>query len=253
MLTELVRLAGNADEGRFVEHVTLRGLAFHHADWELAPQGNSSTQAAVEVPAAIMADGARHCALEGCEVAHVGGYGVWFRRGCKDCRIQRNRLFDLGAGGVRVGEAQMADSDAAESSRTLVDNNHIYDGGHVYPAGIGIWVAQSSHNRLSHNDIHDLCYSGISIGWNWNDAPNRTHHNTIELNHVHHMARRRAERRRADLLPRRIARQRDPQQRVPRHVALLPAGVRLGDLPRRHLRKLSRWRTTWSTTRSAAA
>ena len=184
-LTELVRLAGNADQGRFVEHVTLRGLALHHADWVLSPQGNSSTQAAVEVPAAVMADGARHCALEGCEVAHVGTYGVWFRRGCKDCRVQRNRLFDLGAGGIRVGEANMAPTDAAESSRILVDNNHIFDGGRVYAAGVGIWVAQSSHNRISHNDIHDLLYSGMSIGWNWDDAPNRTHHNTIELNHVH--------------------------------------------------------------------
>jgi hypothetical protein len=185
LLGELVRLAGNPDQGRFVAHVTLRGLAFHHADWDLSPKGNSSTQAAVEVPAAIMADGARHCALEGCEVAHVGTYAVWFRRGCKDCRVQRNRLFDLGAGGIRVGEANMARTDDAESSRILVDNNHIYDGGHVYPAGIGIWVAQSSGNRISHNDIHDLFYSGMSIGWNWNDAPNRTHHNLIELNHVH--------------------------------------------------------------------
>jgi hypothetical protein len=184
-LTELVRFAGNADQGRFVDFVTLRGLTLHHADWVLSPQGNSSTQAAVEVPAAVTADAARHCALEGCEVAHVGTYGVWFRRGCKDCRIQRNRLFDLGAGGIRVGEANMAAIDAAESSRILVDNNHIFDGGQVYPAGIGIWVAQSSHNQVSHNDIHDLLYSGMSIGWNWDDAPNRTQHNTIELNHVH--------------------------------------------------------------------
>jgi hypothetical protein len=185
VLTELVRLAGDADQGQFVRHVTLRGLAFHHADWVLAPEGNSSTQAAVEVPAAVTADGALDCALEDCEVAHVGGYGIWFRRGCKDGRIQRNRLFDLGAGGVRVGEANMARSDEAESSRILVDNNHIFDGGRVYAAGIGIWVAQSSYNRISHNDIHDLYYSGISIGWNWGLEPNRTHHNLVEFNHVH--------------------------------------------------------------------
>jgi hypothetical protein len=41
--------------------------------------------------------------LEGCEVAHIGTYGVWFRRGCKDYRVQHNRLFDLGAGGIRLG------------------------------------------------------------------------------------------------------------------------------------------------------
>lgn len=186
-LTELVRLAGDADAGLHVDHVALRGLALEHADWTLSPHGNSSTQAAVEVPAAIMADGARHSAVEGCQVAHIGAYAIWFRRGCKDCRVQRNRLFDLGAGGVRVGEANMAKTDAAETSRTLVDNNHIFEGGRVYPAGIGIWVAQSSHNRISHNDVHDLLYSGISIGWNWNDAENRTHHNLIEQNHVHHL------------------------------------------------------------------
>lgn len=186
-LSELVRFAGNANEGRFVDHVTLRGLAFHHADWLLSPQGNSSTQAAVEVPAAIVADGARHCSIESCEVAHVGTYAIWLRRGCKDCRIARNRLFDLGAGGIRVGEPSAAETDAAETSRIVVDNNHIFDGGHVFAAGIGIWVAQSSGNRITHNDIHDLKYSGMSVGWNWDDAPNRTHHNLIERNHVHNL------------------------------------------------------------------
>lgn len=184
-LTEFVRLAGNADQGRFVEHITLRGLTFHHADWVLDPKGNSSTQAAVEVPATITADGARHCAIEGCEVAHIGTYAIWFRRGCKDGRIQRNRLFDLGAGGVRVGEERMAQSDVAETSRTLVDNNHIFEGGRVYPGCVGIWVAQSSGNRISHNDIHDLYYTGISVGWNWGLEPNRTSNNIIEFNHVH--------------------------------------------------------------------
>ncbi len=184
-LTEFVRFAGNADKGEFVQHVTLRGLSFHHADWALDARGNSSTQAAVETPATVTADGALNCAVEGCEVAHIGTYGIWFRRGCKDGRVQRNRLFDLGAGGIRVGEANMARSDAAETSRILVDNNHIFDGGRIYPGCIGIWVAQSSGNRISHNDIHDLYYTGISMGWNWGLEPNRTSNNVVEFNHVH--------------------------------------------------------------------
>jgi hypothetical protein len=184
-LTEFVRFAGNADQGELVRHVSLRGLAFHHADWVLNPRGNSSTQAAVEVPAAITADGALHCAVESCEVARIGTYALWFRRGCKDGRLQRNRLFDLGAGGIRVGEDRMARTDEAETSRTLVDNNHIFDGGRVYPGCVGIWVAQSSGNRVSHNDIHDLFYTGISVGWNWGLEPNRTSNNLIEFNHVH--------------------------------------------------------------------
>ena len=72
--TQLLVLAGKPGENRWVEHITIRGLAFQHSDWELAPGGNSSTQAAIEVPAAIVADGARHCIFENCEVAHVGTY-----------------------------------------------------------------------------------------------------------------------------------------------------------------------------------
>jgi hypothetical protein len=187
VLTEFVRFAGNAEKAEFVRHVTLRGLTFHYGDWVLDAKGNSSTQAAVEVPATITADGALNCAIESCEVAHAGTYGIWFRRGCKDCRIQRNRLFDLGAGGIRVGEDRAAMVDAAETSRTLVDNNHIFNGGRVYPGCVGIWVAQSSGNRISHNDVHDLYYTGISVGWNWGLEPNRTSNNVIEFNHVHNL------------------------------------------------------------------
>jgi hypothetical protein len=186
-LVDLVHLAGNADKKQFVQYVALRGLTIRHGDWVCGPKGNSSTQAAVETPASVTVDGALHCAIESCDISHVGLYAVWFRRGCKDCRITHTRIYDMGAGGVRVGEAAMPKTEETETSRTLVDNNHIYDGGHTFAAGIGVWVGQSSHNVISHNEIHDLLYSGMSIGWNWGDTPTKCHYNTIEFNHVHHV------------------------------------------------------------------
>ena len=186
-LTRLVELRGDAGLGMPVEQVAIRGLSFCHQDWVLEPEGHSDPQAVVTIPAAIMADGARDCVIEDCEIAHVGDYAVWLRRGCTGNRIAHCHLHDFGAGGVRIGEAAMAGEDANESRGNVVDNNHIHDGGHVYPAGVGVWVAQSSHNTISHNEIQDLRYSGLSIGWNWDDAPNRCHHNIIEHNHVHHV------------------------------------------------------------------
>ncbi len=186
-LTRLVDLRGDAAMGAYVESIAFRGITFSHEDWTLEPTGHSDGQAAVTVPAAFMADGARDCTVENCEITHVGDYAIWFRRGCVGNKIVHCRIHDMGVGGVRVGEANPAADDNDESRGTLIDNNHIYDGGHVYPAGVGIWVAQSSHNTISHNEIHDLPYSGMSIGWNWGDEPNRTHHNIIEFNHVHHV------------------------------------------------------------------
>ena len=167
----------------------LVGLSLQHADWSLPEKGYGDPQAAVTVPAVVSAKGARHCALEQCEIAHVGTYGVWFSRGCKENRIVQNHIHDLGAGGVRIGEPEMAANDVAESSGNLVSNNYLHDGGHVYAGAVGLWLAQSSHNEISHNEIHSFDYSGMSIGWNWSVEPNRTHHNRIEHNHVHHVVR----------------------------------------------------------------
>jgi hypothetical protein len=186
-LIELVRIKGEASKNACVSNIVFRNIKFHHADWQRLPQGNSSTQAAVESPCAIIADGAINCVFEKCEIAHTGGYAIWFRRGCRNCRIEQTRIFDLGAGGVRIGECNMAKDDRDESTSNIVYNNHIYDGGHIFTGGVGIWVAQSSSNLISNNEIHKMTYTGISVGWNWNDALNRTHHNIIQFNHIHHL------------------------------------------------------------------
>jgi hypothetical protein len=186
-LTRLVELKGEPKLGLWVEGITFKGLTFCHEDWTLAPEGHSDPQAVVSEPAAILADGALDCAIEGCEIAHVGHHGIWFRRACQRNRIVHCRIHDLGIGGIRIGEANRPPSEEVTSSGNLIDNNHIFDGGHVYPGGAGIWVAQSHHNTISHNEIHGFHHVGLSIGWNWDDAPNSTHHNTIEGNHVHHL------------------------------------------------------------------
>lgn len=189
LLGELVRFDGDPDAGKFVDQLRLVGLRLEHADWALPDQGYGDAQAAVTIPAVISAKGARHCLLERCEVAHVGTYGVWLGRGCKENRVVQNHLHDLGAGGVRIGEATMPPSDVTESTGNVVTNNYIHDGGHVYAGAVGLWLAQSSHNEISHNEIHSFDYSGISVGWNWDSSPNRTSHNRIQQNHVHHVVR----------------------------------------------------------------
>ncbi|MBM4083727.1 MAG: hypothetical protein FJ272_02970, partial [Planctomycetes bacterium] len=190
VLQDLVRFEGEPETGAFVQHVCLSGLSFQHSDLPLPPQGyRGDPQAAVTIPAAVMLWGALDCSLEKCEIAHVGGYGLWLHRGSKRNRVVQCHIHDLGAGGVRIGEAVMAKDDVCEASHNLLSNGYIHDGGHVYPEGVGLWLAQSSHNEVSHNEIHSFNYSGMSVGWNWNDAPNRTSRNLIEHNHVHHVVR----------------------------------------------------------------
>ena len=46
----------------------------------------------------------KHVTIEDGEIAHVGGYALWFRRGCQNCRVERCLIHDMGGGGVHIGQ-----------------------------------------------------------------------------------------------------------------------------------------------------
>ncbi len=187
-LPHLVVFAGESIEKR-VEHIELRGLNFQHSAYVLPPEGESSNQAASKIPAAVMLDYAADIVLGDCQIAHTGNYGAWFRDGCRDCTVQRCEFTDLGAGGVRIGvcELDRARDPAHATGGLTVDNCIIHDGGHIWKGAVGVYVAHSGDNCITHNDIAGLQYTGISLGWRWGygDVPSKR--NLVEHNHIHHL------------------------------------------------------------------
>jgi hypothetical protein len=186
---QLILLSGKPAAGQFVSHVRFENLRLLYTEWDVPPEGHAAGQAACDLPGAIEATGTRHCTVEGCEIAHLGTYGVWLRFGCQDNRIAHNDIHDLGAGGVRLGEMGDPATAAETAERNVVDNNLIHDGGKIDPGAVGIWIGRTSYNRVSHNEICDLLYTGISVGWSWGYSPPSAHHNVVEFNHVHDIGR----------------------------------------------------------------
>jgi parallel beta-helix repeat protein len=188
-LKQLIRFEGNAAKGQFVENITLRGLTFSYTDWSIPPTGFADKQAAYAITAAVSGRGVRSCTVEQCWFAHLGGYATAFGEGSQGNRILRNEMTDLGAGGVKIGDAKIPSNPQTQTSGNHIAFNHIHDIGVVYPAAVGVWIGQSSNNVVAHNEINDTFYTAISAGWTWGYGPTAAKGNLIEFNSLHDIGR----------------------------------------------------------------
>jgi hypothetical protein len=202
-LSQVCRIEGSqTNAGQAVINLTLRGLTFSHSEWDFPTgfQGGTGkpknkpeeiepggfAQAAVGVPGAVWATGARNCVIDQCMFAHLGTYGLEFTGGCASNQIAGCEFFDLGAGGIKIGGPITAEPEQQTRANQISDCE-IHDGGKLYASAVGIWIGQSPDNVIAHNHVHDFFYTGISIGWTWGYGPTVATNNEAAFNHVHHI------------------------------------------------------------------
>lgn len=202
VLDVFIEAAGTATEP--IREIRLENLRFSWADFAeapiaippfgvredpmLDPDGRyaAEVQASNTVPGAISFRFARSCAVIDGAVERVGGYGITLAEGCRGNLISGIRFHDLGAGAVRSGGSADASSPAF-NSRNEVTDCEISRGGRTYPSCVGILFEHGSHNVIAHNEISDLFYTGISVGWEWGYHDSPSQGNRIEANHIHHL------------------------------------------------------------------
>ena len=198
ILSNLVIVKGS--EKQPVQNLHFRGITFSHSTWSLPDVGFMGTQASLyslpgpleqrryyeRMDAGISFEFTDSCSVEDSEIDHMGGYGIELRRGCHKNLLQGNRIYDIGANGVMVGEPRES-SDANAVTANKVVNNVVHDCGATYYGSVGVWAGMISDSLIAHNLVYDLPYSGISLGWVWGSNETDCKNNRVLYNHVHHV------------------------------------------------------------------
>lgn len=212
-LESLVVLEGRLDAP--VQHLRFEGLTFAYTGWTrpnrvgfVDVQANSlvpaDPAAAVDaqyrhnqrkdrVPAAFQAFTADRITIRGCRFARLGGTGVMFTHGGDDNVIEGNSFFDVAAGGIEFGEdAARPHSPRLFPRRNRIANNFLAHIGEDYFGSVAILGYYTDSSVITHNEIVNVPYTGISHGWGWGmpAAPAESRANTITHNLVSNYMRR---------------------------------------------------------------
>jgi hypothetical protein len=212
--SEMIELAGDLGAGRFVEHLHFRDLDIRHVDADLDRYNGMYRQGHMFLTAAVTARGLRSASLVGCTFAQLGEYALELADGCRNVRVERCHIWDIGAGAMQLGVSDLAtllkpraaansDSDTGAAEMPLpdgegaavqevlglvVDNNCIHRLGTVWHGCYGIVNRFASRTRITHNEIFDTHWDAIGLDarWNWK-GEKYSHGNVVAYNHLHHL------------------------------------------------------------------
>jgi hypothetical protein len=163
-LQEFIRVEGSEDSMP-VRFLHFEGLTFRHGlrdtwkpgdkglqhDWEMYDKGN----------AVLRFRHAEDCSVVKCNFESSSGSGVRLDLHAQHIKIADCVLSHLGGTGVLLSGYGPGLKD--ENKFNTVTNNYIHHVGTIYKHSPGIFIAQSGHNLISHNTIHDLAYNGMVI------------------------------------------------------------------------------------------
>ncbi len=225
-LETLMKVEGTPDQP--VCHVRVEGITFSHATWmRPSVQGHAPLQAGMYMieaykirpqirrpngdhkldnqgwvgrpAAAVSVNAATDVNFIRCKFEHCASTGLDYHLYVKGGSIDQCTFSDLGGSGILAGsfgpeghEAHLpyAPTDQRETCSHLTISHNIIDDVTNEDWGcIGIGAGFVSNISILYNEISNVSYTGISLGWGWNQQTCSMHDNMVKGNLIHHYAR----------------------------------------------------------------
>jgi hypothetical protein len=222
-LETLVQLNGSADFP--VKHIYFSGISFQYASW-IRPlkAGHVPLQAGMylldayhlDVPgtpdkatlenqawvgrqsAAVEARYASNLKFQRCNFSHIAATGLDLVIGTSHDLVEGCTFTDIGGTAIQSGffgnagfEAHLPynpTDDREVCQYEIFRNNLIKDATNEDWGCVGICVGFARNMTIANNEICDVNYSGISVGWGWTKTINCMRNNLVKDNYIHHFA-----------------------------------------------------------------
>jgi len=152
-------LIGQADALKREENTTLFG-SVHGGNHEM-------------LPAQFRVQKAEHIAIRNCEFSCLGSSGISLTNAVRNCEITGNVIRDISGSGIVAGHfnhvnPEKMDAGEARCENIEIANNVIRRVANEYLNCCGISLYYTKQISVHHNDIRELPYTGITLGWGWN-------------------------------------------------------------------------------------
>jgi hypothetical protein len=223
VLETLLRVEGSREHP--VRHIHFQGLTFQYTTWlrpsqaghvplqaglylveayKLRPPGTSDWHKLDNLawvgrpPAVAQVSGVEQVQFTRCLFEHAAMTGLDVTAAASESTIEGCVFRDIGGNALMIGafndgplEAHLPYNpvDQRELCRQLrISNNFIADGANEDWGCVGIAVGFAQDVTIAHNEITDVSYTGISVGWGWTRTLNASRNHLIKANLIHHIA-----------------------------------------------------------------
>lgn len=163
-----------------VDGLTFEGIRFTQTDWEIPDPKETdwdgewrieydidALQAAYDVRGVITTRYAKGIKFIGCEFVNLGACGIKMLHGTQDSCVENCLFRNIAATAVYAGSENCQPDDPECVKNITVKNCDISGYGRKFFCAIGIHITFCDGATLSHNEISDGYYTGISVGWIW--------------------------------------------------------------------------------------